>query len=52
VTVSLGAWNERGFEGEAVDFTKDTAALPHRPRFFKVKGHAHNDPPERGSGGF
>ena len=40
VALTLGAGDERGLEGEAVDLAEDAAALPHGPRLLEVDGDA------------
>jgi hypothetical protein len=52
VTLTFGGWDQRGFEGEAVDFAEDAATLPHGPRFLEVDRDAGDDPVERSSCGF
>ena len=52
VALSLCAGDQRGFEGETVDFSGDATALPHGPRFLQVEWHARDDPAQRCAGGF
>ena len=52
VAVAFCGRDQRGLEGESVDFAGDSAALPHGPGFLEVDGDAGDYPSERGAGGF